>query len=118
MASSALGNIILNIILIPLWGIKGAAISTFITQAIYVIPTWRRVKKISEFQTFRHLKKIIAAAIIMGIAAFFLNRTGLPVLINISVSAGVYLGALYLLKEKILEEILILFRRFREAPSQ
>ena len=118
MASSALGNIILNIILIPLWGIKGAAISTFITQAIYVIPTWRRVKKISEFQTFRHLKKIIAAAIIMGIAAFFLNRTGLPVLINISVSAGVYLGTLYLLKEKILEEILILFRRFREAPSQ
>lgn len=117
MASSALGNIILNMILIPLWGIKGAAISTFVTQAIYIIPTWRRVKKISEFKTFCHLKKITAAAVIMGIVAFLLNRMGLPVLANVFVSAGVYLGTLYLLKEKILEEILILFRKFKESPS-
>ena len=117
MAGSALGNILLNIVLIPIWGIEGAAVSTFITLAIYVIPTWWHVKKISEFQTFRHLKKIIAAAIIMGFTAFFLNQLSFPVLINIFISVGVYLGILYLLKEKILEEILILFKKFKEAPS-
>lgn len=115
---SALGNIILNIILIPLWGIKGAAISTFVTQAIYVIPSWLYIKKITEFQTFRHLKKIIAAAIIMGGFSFVLNYLEMNVVLNIVFSGGVYFGMLYLFKEKILEEISILFRKFKKAPSQ
>jgi hypothetical protein len=41
----------------------------------------------------------------MGIFTFILNKTELNVFINIILSAGVYLGLLYILKEKILEEI-------------
>lgn len=118
MVAGTLGNMLLNSILIPIWGIKGAAISTFIGQAIYVIPSWRYIKKITEFKTFCYLKKIIASAIIMGIFGFILNYFKLNVILNIIVSGGIYFGTLLLLREKILEEILILFRKFKEAPSR
>lgn len=118
VALCAIGNIVLNAILIPRFGIAGAAIATLLNQIIYYGLLWRLAKKINNFFTLCYLKKIIAAAIIMGIAVFLLNRLGLQVLINIFISAGIYLGMLYLLKEKILEEISILFRKFKEAPSQ
>ncbi len=114
----SVGNIVLNAILIPFFGIAGAAIATLLSQIIYYGLIWRLAKKINNFLTLCYLKKIIAAAIIMGIAAFLLNQLGLQVLINIFISAGIYLGMLYLFKEKILEEILILFKKFKEAPSQ
>jgi len=115
---SSLGNIIINLFLIPLWGIIGAAVATFISQTLYVVPTWIKMKKISDFQTLRYLKKIIAAAIIMAGTSFVLNYFNSNVILNILISTGVYLGVLYLLKEKVLEEILILFKKFKEAPSQ
>jgi len=112
-AIGALSNIILNSLLIPPFGIVGAATATVSANLIYHSLNWRLAKKINNFYTLRYLPKIIASAIIMGMAAFLLNQLGLPLLINIFISAGVYLGALYLLKEEILEEILTLFRKFK-----
>lgn len=98
-------NIALNAVLIPIYGAAGAAIATFFSQYANNIPAWRLIKKINNFHIFRHLKKITAAAIIMGISSFVLNKIGLNVIINIVASAGVYFGALYLLKEEFLGEI-------------
>ena len=117
-ALSSLGNVVFNLVLIPIWGIVGAAVATFISQTIYVFPMWKHMKKFSDFQTLRHLKKIIAAAIIMGTASFALNYFNINVIINILVSTGVYFGALYFSKEKVLGEILMLFKKFQAAPSQ
>lgn len=115
---SSLGNIAINIFLIPLWGIVGAAIATFVSQTLYVIPTWIKMKKISNFQILHYLKKIIAAAIIMAGTSLVLNYLNLNVILNIAISTGVYFGILYLLKERVLEEIFILFKKFKEAPTQ
>lgn len=118
LAISSLGNVVFNAVLIPILGIVGAAVATFISQTIYVFPMWKHMKKFSDFQTLRHLKKIIAAAIIMGTASFALNYFNINVIINILVSTGVYFGALYFSKEKVLGEILMLFKKFQAAPSQ
>lgn len=115
---SSLGNIILNILLIPLWGIIGAAVATLVSQILYVVPTWLTMKKINNFYTFRYLKKIIAAAIIMSGFSFALYHYNINIIANIIISIGVYFGMLYLLKEKVLEEILILFKKFKEATPQ
>lgn len=115
---SSLGNIAINIFLIPLWGIVGAAVATFVSQTLYVIPTWIEMKKISNFQVLRYLKKIIAAAIIMAGTSLILNYLNLNVILNIAISTGVYFGILYLLKERVLEEIFILFKKFKETPTQ
>ena len=109
----SIGNIVLNALLIPFFGISGAAAATLLNQIIYYGLIWKLAKKINNFHTFRHLKKIIASAIIMGVAAFLLNQLGLPVLINIFISAGVYLGMLYLFKEKILGEAAFLLKAFK-----
>lgn len=106
-------NIALNAVLIPGYGAAGAAIATLISQYANNIPAWRLIKKINNFHTFRHLKKITAAAIIMGIFSFLLNKIELNVIMNIVVSAGIYFGALYLFKEEILEELKLLLMKFK-----
>ncbi len=111
VALGSISNIIFNAILIPGYGIIGSAFATLAAQFLNTGLTWRIAKKINDFSTFRYLKKIIIAAVIMGIFSFTANKFGINVIINIAFSVGVYAGALYLLKEKILEEVIILFKR-------
>lgn len=111
VAAGSFGNIIFNALLIPIYGIIGSAIATIIALLLNFGLTWRHIKKISNFHTFRHLKKIIASAAIMGIFGFVFNQLGLNVIINIIISAIIYFGILYLLKENILEELKSLLSR-------
>ncbi|MEK9154618.1 MAG: flippase [Patescibacteria group bacterium] len=106
----AISNIILNVLLIPPYGIVGCSIATVIAQFLNTSLTWRIAKKINDFFSFRQLSKAIIAAIIMGVIAFILNESNINVIINIIISAGIYFGTLYLLKEKILEEILTILK--------
>lgn len=106
-------NVIFNVLLIPFFGISGAAIATLISQFAYFTPIWIRIKQTSNFYTIHHLKKIIAGAIIMGIFSFLLNKSGLNVIINIIISSGIYFGTLYLMKEKIIDEIKELFTKIK-----
>lgn len=109
-ALGAVGNIIFNVILIPIYGIVGAAIATLSAQLIINGLNWRLAKKINGFSTLRYLKKIIFATILMGIMSFIFDKFGLNVIINIILSIGIYFATLYVLKEKILQEIKSLFR--------
>jgi len=115
VALGSLGNIVFNAFLIPVYGIVGSAFATLIAQLLNTGLTWRIAKKINDFATFRHLKKITAGAIIMGVFSFLLNKLGLNVIINIVASSGIYFGALYLLKEKILEEIIGIFKKLKSS---
>ncbi len=117
MMIAAFGNIALNAILIPIYGIVGSAIATITSQFISNILAWRMIKKINNFKTFIHVKKIIFAGIVMGAASFIFNKFGLNVIINIIISAGIYFLVLYLLKEKAIEEIKNLFKLARIMPQ-
>ena len=112
IAGSA-SNVILNALLIPSFGIIGSAIATIIAQFAYFAPIWLKMKKLGNFETLRHLKIIILAAIIMGIFSFILNKLELNVILNITISAGIYFLSLYLLKEKILKEVFDLFKKVK-----
>lgn len=100
----ALGNIAFNFLLIPIWGISGAAISTIITQIISNGFSWRKMKKINNFYTFRHLPKIIIAALLMGLSAWGLNLLGINFFVNFLLSTLIYLSLLYFLKEPLIME--------------
>ncbi len=104
-AFASLGNIGFNALLIPKFGIVGAAISTVIVQTLYISLTWNMIKRINTFKTIASLKKIFTASVLMGISSFFFNKMGMNLIINIVVSVGIYLGILVVLKEKILEEL-------------
>ena len=116
--AGSLSNIILNTLLIPSFGISGAAISTLISQLVYFMPVWLKIKQISDFHTLRHLKKIIASAIIMGLFSYILNNFGLNVIINIIISAGIYFGTLYALKEEAINEIKDLFAKMKPQENK
>lgn len=105
MGLGSLGNILLNILLIPLFGIVGSAIATTTALLIYNGSVWRIAKKINNFFTLRYLKKIIGATTAMGLVTFTLNTIGFHVIINIALSALIYFGILLLLKERTLIEI-------------
>ncbi len=110
VAIGSLINIILNILLIPIYGIIGAAVTTIIAYTIYYSLIWKLIKKLTGIQVLFYLKKIIAATIIMGIFTFTLNQFDLNVMINIIASAGLYFGILFLFKEKIIKEAISLFK--------
>ena len=101
----SLSNVVFNTLLIPSFGITGSAIATLISQFAYYTPIWIKIKQISNFYTLRYLKKITVTAIIMGLFSYVLNNFGLNVIINIIISAFIYIGTLYLFKEKIIGEV-------------
>lgn len=98
------GNIIFNYLLIPKFGIAGAAMATVIVQTIYSSLTWKMVKKISPFETLINLKKIFVASAILGVIALILNIMNIPIIINIFISAIIYLIILTALKEPTITE--------------
>src|SRR3989344_2360410 len=116
--TGSLSNIIFNTLLIPSFGISGAAIATLISQLAYSSPVWLKIKQIGNFYTLRHLKKIIVSAIIMGFFSYALNNFGLNVIINIIISSGIYFGALYTLKENAINEIKDLFVKMKPQSNR
>jgi O-antigen/teichoic acid export membrane protein len=97
-------NVFMNALLIPFFGIIGAAIATVSAQSIYNALNWRLAKKINNFRILYHLKKIILSALIMGVFSYFLKQLNLHLIINILFSTIIYFITLSLLKEKIINE--------------
>jgi O-antigen/teichoic acid export membrane protein len=52
------GNILFNLLLIPSFGIEGAAISTILTQLITNTLMWRAIKKVNGFSVFSLFRQI------------------------------------------------------------
>ena len=102
---AAIANVVLNFILIPIYGIVGAAVATFSVQAFYYLSFLVILKKVNKFLILKYLKKIIAAAAIMGIFTFIINLLGIHVILNILISAFVYFAVLLLLKENMVDEL-------------
>lgn len=100
----AIGNVIFDLLLIPVWGIAGSALATVITQIVSNGLIWWKMKKINDFSTLKHLGKIILATLIMSSFILLFRSLNWPVIVNIVVSGGIYLAALILLKEKIISQ--------------
>lgn len=106
-----IANILLNILFIPKFGAAGSAISTLISTIITTYIIWKKLKKITYFEILPSLKKIILATLFMVILTILLKYIKLNLLINIIVSATVYLYLLFLLKEPILKEVKTIFKQ-------
>ena len=110
----AIGNIVFNFFFIPLYGIVGAAIATIIAQVLNTGLTWRKVKQLNNFTTLPHIQKITAAAVIMGSWTYFLNLFSVNVFLIISTSILVYVGLLFIFREKIINEVKDILRPLRQ----
>jgi len=59
VSAAAIGNAFFNALLIPPFGIEGAAISTIITQLISNTLIWRKMKSVSGFTVWPRLKEYL-----------------------------------------------------------
>src|SRR3989344_5831389 len=88
--AASLGNVLLNALLIPRYGISGAATATLMVQASYQLLVWNFIKGVNNFYTLRHLKRISLATVLMAVSAFVLNGAGIQIIANVIISASVY----------------------------
>lgn len=107
---ATLVNIVLNAVLIPNYGIEGAAAATVFANALNVFFLWRVVKKINDFTILPDLKKVVMAVIGMAIITILLKYLGVIVVINIIISGAFYFLLLYIFKEKNFKELLALVK--------
>lgn len=105
LGAGLFANVVLDIILIPPFGILGSALATIAAQLLANFIIWRKLKSIQDFKTLRYLPKIFIAGAGMGVVVFALNLLDLPVLLTVALGAGVYALLLYILKEPLLKYV-------------
>lgn len=93
-------NIILDVILIPIYGFLGAAIATLVTELViqstfYIMA--RRIIQVSPWQTFKGIIPAILAGAGMGLVVYAI-KPYLPLLITPVAGITVFIGLLFLFR--------------------
>lgn len=101
----AIANIIFNFMLIPVWGINGAAIATVFTQFISSGLMWIKMKKVNNFSVMNKTFKIFFSSFVMGITTLAMHYWNVHFSIIIFASAAIYFVTLYLVKESTIFEL-------------
>ncbi len=104
-ATGLLIDIGLSLLLIPRWGITGAAWAVFITQLIINALIWRRMKKINDFSVFKEMRLILLATFMMSAAIILARQVGLPFLLVVPLAIATYFGSLTWSGENIIVKI-------------
>lgn len=110
---AVLFNVTLNLLLIPQFGITGAAWSTVISQSIYVSLLWRMISSTLSFSPWSKMKITTIATIVMGLFACLLNVIGLHILVIVVSSAVLYGALLVIFKEPLLQDLLAIVWKSR-----
>src|SRR3989344_1442830 len=106
-----LANILFNLLLIPKFGAVGAAVATLVSTGTITVFIWMKLKTINDFAILKNLKKSFYATLIMICFIFLLKYFEVGVILNIIVSAIIYLFTLLLLKESIFKDIKEMIRK-------
>lgn len=104
-------NVILNYLLIPIWGITGAALATLVSSVIVTCMVWIKIKKINYFEILPSLKNIFLPVVAMILTTLFLKYLGIHALLNIIISALIYLFVIFLKQKSLIEEMREIIRR-------
>ena len=116
VTGGAIGNILLNIILIPSYGATGAAISTLFAELLVLLLQLFLGNRYYPFRWKEVFKsRYILSTIIMGIAIlpihYIVKDTILQLLIGIPLGALIYGVCLFLVKDDIMEDVLNVFKK-------
>lgn len=98
-------NVIFNFLLIPIWGVNGAALATLITETITGVFIWRKINAISGFTVPHGMGKAFAACAVMAVAAYGATLAAMPILAVIVVAAASYALSLWAWREPAFIEL-------------
>lgn len=103
--STALGagaNVLLDLLLIPPYGIAGSAVATVVSQILVITINWIKLRSINRFSLLSHLYIIFAASAIMGIIVIICQSFGVPLVANVFISGLLYFALLKIFREPLL----------------
>jgi len=112
----ALVSVVLNLFLIPRWGVIGACVTTVVTSILMIGLGWLVVPDIITIRTKKIIimfTRILTAGMVMGICAYNL-KIYLPPLITIFVASIVYALCLFLLKGFTMTDLQSIYNSFRK----
>ncbi|MBL7056535.1 flippase [Candidatus Woesearchaeota archaeon] len=115
--AAAIFNLIINLVLIPVWGIIGAAISTTISYIIMAVLGLTKIKKFIVLSLpIRYWMKTLVAGIILTLSIHLLKKTihwnvFFETVLILILSSVVYVSCLFLFKVITMKEIKELYSR-------
>jgi len=120
IASAATANVILNIILIPIMGIVGAALSTLICYlALFLVAFFLTSKHIKLSIDLSFLAKSILSALIMGVFVYFMSPRGwVNISIIATIAAALYFGLMISLKAFRKNELNFFMSFFKKSEEE
>jgi len=107
-AAGAFTNTILDLILIPTYGLPGSAVATIISQIVANGYVGLKLNEIIKINPFKGISKIIISTLFMTIALFFMLYLKLNFFFIVFLGIIIYFGTLILLKEDSLKAIPLL----------
>ncbi len=104
-AMGTIGNVVFNILLIPAFGIEGAALSTVLNQFVITAYLWVQAKKIVPFSFLPYIWKPSLGVVGMFVGLAIGLAINMHVLLIVLLGALIYFLILVALKEKMLTDI-------------
>ncbi|OGM92363.1 hypothetical protein A2755_01185 [Candidatus Wolfebacteria bacterium RIFCSPHIGHO2_01_FULL_48_22] len=92
-------NVVLNLALIPLWGMSGAALSAVLSQLLITSYLVYVLRKEFSFRIFHNVWKVLLASVAMAAVLVVLRVLKIDTYVMIAVGGAVYLFVSFLLKE-------------------
>ena len=99
------GNFLFNLLLIPRFGIAGAAFSTLLNQTIITIYLSHKLKKEVRISIRKKLTNIFTASFVLLLAILGLALLELNVIIIVIIAMAIYGYVLFLLREPVFMEV-------------
>lgn len=115
--SGAVFNLVSNLILIPLWGVIGAAITTTLSYIIMVLMSLKNIKKLVKLTLpIKIWMKTLFVGVIFASMIWFLKKViflnvWLETAIVLAISGLIYTALLFLLKIINIDELKDLYKR-------
>lgn len=109
-AIGGISNVLLDLILIPRFGITGSAVATLIAQTLSNGYLWYIMKKINYFSITPYLGKTVIATALMSLGIFVMKSLGVNVIVNIAISTIIYGFLLIALKDPLARELKSILR--------
>lgn len=109
--SAAVCNIIINALLIPQIGYKGAAVATIFSSLLsVVIQYYYMIRQVEIWNTILESWKYFLTAAIMGICVYligdYFHATPITTIVQLVVGASIYFAILYVLKDEMFMSII------------
>ena len=97
--AAAILNLVLNLLLVPVWGMEASAFSTLISYFLTCAVLFYLSRHIARLNFhWRHIMKCVAGALLMAVVLKLMSGLAAPLVLSVAAGAITYFAVLWLLR--------------------